>query len=247
MIGAALLAARSALVSGAGRVTVYPVSKNAPAVDMLYPELMFGTPSSDFTSASVIVVGCGLGQTEEAKALVVKALDSNKPVVFDADALNIIAANMPLQDKLLARQAPTVITPHPGEAARLLRRDTKGVTVDRVAACRELAVQSGAIVVLKGVGSIISLRSARAWINPTGTPALATAGSGDVLAGMIGAMFAQGFDMVESVHAAVYLHGLASEGIEAGMTASDIAPNAMAILQDARADGHLKNTDACFI
>lgn len=247
MIGAAILAARAALISGAGRVTVHPLSSQAPAVDMLYPELMFSAAQPDFTTASVIVIGCGLGQSAAAKDLVIKALDSDKPVVFDADALNLIAADMKLQDKLLARQAPSVITPHPGEAAKLLRRETAGVTVDRVAACRELAVQSGAIVVLKGVGSVVSLRSARAWVNPTGTPALATAGSGDVLSGMIGAMFAQGYDMVEAVHAAVYLHGLASEGIEAGMTASDIAPNAMAILQDARADGHLDNKEACFI
>ncbi len=247
MIGAALLAARAALVSGAGRVTLYPLSEHAPAVDMLYPELMMGTDPEGFTSAGVIVMGCGMGQSERAKALVRTALLSDRPLVLDADALNIIAADIKLQDILLARQAPSVLTPHPGEAARLLRRDTAGVTVDRVAAARELAVQSGAIVVLKGAGSVISLRSARAWVNPTGTPALATAGSGDVLAGMIGAMFAQGYDMVECVLAAVYLHGLASEDVEAGMTAGDIAPAAMNILQDARADGHLLNRDACFI
>ncbi len=247
MIGATLLAARVALTSGAGRVTVFPLSDAAPSVDMLYPELMFNHVSARFEEASVIVIGCGLGQSTEAKALVQRALASDKPVVFDADALNVIASDVKLQDQLLARQAPSVLTPHPGEAAKLLRRETAGVNVDRVAACRELATQSGAIVVLKGVGSVVSLRSARAWINPTGTPALATAGSGDVLAGMIAAMFAQGYDMVEAVHAGVYLHGLASEGIEAGMTASDIAPNAMAILQDARVNGTLLNRDACFI
>ncbi len=247
MIGALLLAARAALVSGAGRVTVYPLSSAAPAVDMLYPELMFAQADADFTSASVIVMGCGMGQSEQAKALLIKALDADKPLVLDADALNLIAADVKLQDKLLARQAASVITPHPGEAARLLRRDTAGVTVDRVAAARELAVQSGAIVVLKGAGSVISLRSARAWINSTGGAVLATAGSGDVLAGMIGAMFAQGYDMLEAVHAAVYLHGLSAEGFEAGFTAGDIAPNAMAILSEARLDGHLRNRDACFI
>ena len=119
-------------------------------------------------------------------------------------------------------------------AARLLRRDTAGVTADRVAACRELAVQTGAIVVLKGAGTVISMRSSRTWINPTGSPMLATGGSGDVLAGMIGAMFAQGYDMVESVLAAVYFHGLSAEGLEAGFTAGEIAPNAMALVHDAR-------------
>ena len=119
-------------------------------------------------------------------------------------------------------------------AARLLRRDTAGVTADRIAACRELAVQTGAIVVLKGAGTVISMRSSRTWINPTGSPMLATGGSGDVLAGMIGAMFAQGYDMVESVLAAVYFHGLSAEGLEAGFTAGEIAPNAMALVHDAR-------------
>lgn len=247
MIGASLLAARAALQCGAGRVTLAPLSEKAPAVDPLYPELMMAPAGTIPERASVIVIGCGLGQSDAAKALVRQALSLDKPLVIDADALNIIASDMPLQDALLARQAPSVITPHAGEAARLLRRPIEGVTVDRVAAARELAVQTGAIVVLKGAGSVISLRSARAWINPTGTPALATAGSGDVLAGMIGAMFAQGYDMVEAVQAAVYLHGLASEGIEAGMRASDIAYNAMDILQEARVDGHLKNRDACFI
>ena len=119
-------------------------------------------------------------------------------------------------------------------AARLLRRDTAGVTADRVAACRELAVQTGAIVVLKGAGTVISMRSSRTWINPTGSPMLATGGSGDVLAGMIGAMFAQKFDMVEATLSAVWLHGRAVEGIEAGVTASSVARLAADLLDRMR-------------
>ena len=234
MIGASILAARAALISGAGRVTLECRAEHAPHVDMVYPEIMFATKPVNLEDFDAIVLGCGLGTSAEAKARVIEALNCQKPLILDADALNIIAADIKLQDRVLARRAPTVLTPHPGEAARLLRRDTAGVTADRVAACRELAVQTGAIVVLKGAGTVISMRSSRTWINPTGSPMLATGGSGDVLAGMIGAMFAQGYDMVESVLAAVYFHGLSAEGLEAGFTAGEIAPNAMALVHDAR-------------
>lgn len=234
MIGASILAARAALISGAGRVTLECCAEHAPHVDMVYPEIMFATKPVNLEDFDAIVLGCGLGTSAEAKARVIEALNCQKPLILDADALNIIAADIKLQDMVLARRAPTVLTPHPGEAARLLRRDTAGVTADRVAACRELAVQTGAIVVLKGAGTVISMRSSRTWINPTGSPMLATGGSGDVLAGMIGAMFAQGYDMVESVLAAVYFHGLSAEGLEAGFTAGEIAPNAMALVHDAR-------------
>ena len=234
MIGASILAARAALISGAGRVTLECRAEHAPHVDMVYPEIMFATKPVNLEDFDAIVLGCGLDTSAEAKARVIEALNCQKPLILDADALNIIAADIKLQDMVLARRAPTVLTPHPGEAARLLRRDTAGVTADRVAACRELAVQTGAIVVLKGAGTVISMRSSRTWINPTGSPMLATGGSGDVLAGMIGAMFAQGYDMVESVLAAVYFHGLSAEGLEAGFTAGEIAPNAMALVHDAR-------------
>ena len=234
MIGASILAARAALISGAGRVTLECRAEHAPHVDMVYPEIMFATKPVNLEDFDAIVLGCGLGTSAEAKARVIEALNCQKPLILDADALNIIAADIKLQDMVLARRAPAVLTPHPGEAARLLRRDTAGVTTDRVAACRELAVQTGAIVVLKGAGTVISMRSSRTWINPTGSPMLATGGSGDVLAGMIGAMFAQGYDMVESVLAAVYFHGLSAEGLEAGFTAGEIAPNAMALVHDAR-------------
>ena len=234
MIGASILAARAALISGAGRVTLECRAEHAPHVDMVYPEIMFATKPVNLEDFDAIVLGCGLGTSAEAKARDIEALNSQKPLNLHADAHNNIAADNKLQDKVLARRAPTVLTPHPGEAARLLRRDTAGVTADRVAACRELAVQTGAIVVLKGAGTVISMRSSRTWINPTGSPMLATGGSGDVLAGMIGAMFAQGYDMVESVLAAVYFHGLSAEGLEAGFTAGEIAPNAMALVHDAR-------------
>ena len=232
-IGAGLLAARAAMRLGAGRVTLECLSESAPEVDALMPEIMFDveTPLSAY---DVLVIGPGLGQDERALARLEAALEVQAPLVLDADALNLTAGHMALQDKLLGRRYPTVLTPHAMEAARLLRRDVGAVESDRVAAARELAVQTGAIVVLKGPGSVVALRSGRTWINPTGNAMLASAGTGDVLAGMIGAFFAQGFDMVASTLAGVWLHGVSAHAREAGFTASDVAPRAAQILESMR-------------
>lgn len=232
--GAAILAARAALTMGAGLVTVDALAEDIPAFDPLEPALMFAVEKPDYSKFDVTVLGPGLGRSEAARARVKEALETAHALVLDADALNIIAEELPLQDLLLARREPTVLTPHAMEAARLLRRDVKDVTVDRVAAARELAVQTGAIVVLKGPGTVTTLRSSRAWINPTGSAMLATAGTGDVLAGMIGAMFAQKFDMVEATLSAVWLHGRAVEGLEAGVTASSVARRAADLLNKLR-------------
>ena len=205
MIGAALLCARAASDMGAGTVTLECLAQDAPAVDMVYPQIMM-SQRLDFDKIDVLAIGCGLGKGEKAKARVKDALAFPKPLVIDADALNIIAEDLKLQDDLLAREAPTVITPHPGEAARLLRRSIAEVQVDRVAACRELAVQTGAIVLLKGAGTVISLRSSRTWINPARDSSLAVAGSGDVLTGIIASLFAQKYDMTEAVLAGAYFH-----------------------------------------
>ena len=232
--GAALLAARAGLVTGAGTVTAELLAGHGPEFDPTMPELMFSETPVDFTAFTAAVIGPGLGMSDAAKARLCAALDAEKPLVIDADALNLISADLKLQDRLLARRATTILTPHEMEAARMLRRDVKNVTVDRVAAARELAVQSGAIVVLKGPGTVVALRSSRTWINPTGSPMLSTAGSGDVLAGMIGAFLAQKFDAVESVLSAVYLHGLSAEGRFAGFLAGEIAPAAARILESMR-------------
>lgn len=233
-MGATILAARAALTMGAGLVTVDVLVDPAPAFDPVEPALMFATETPDYSRFDVTVIGPGLGRSDAARARVRAALETAHALVLDADALNIIAEDLALQDLLLARREPTVLTPHAMEAARLLRRDVKDVTVDRVAAARELAVQTGAIVVLKGAGTVTTLRSSRAWINPTGSAMLATAGTGDVLAGMIGAMFAQKYDMVEATLSSVWLHGRSVEGLEAGVTATSVAARAASLLNDLR-------------
>ncbi|MBO5658679.1 MAG: NAD(P)H-hydrate dehydratase [Duodenibacillus sp.] len=225
-VGAALLAGRAALKLGAGKVTIEMMSDRAPVVDPLYPELMITTEACDLSQASCLVVGCGLGFSAKAKERLMAAINTPVPLVLDADALRIMAEDLSVQDAVLARKAHTVITPHPGEAAAILRCPVEKVQADRIQAAREIAIQTGAISILKGIGSVVTLRSSRTWINPTGNASLATAGSGDVLAGMIGATFAQDFDLVSSTLSAVWLHGQSAEGYYAGMTASDIIVSA---------------------
>ena len=233
-IGAAILAARAAIVTGAGRVTVEFMSDKAPAFDAIYPELMIADGEIDLSKTSCNVVGCGMGFSEKARKRLRQAIEAPVPLILDADALRILAEDLSLQDALLARRAHTVITPHPGEAAAIIRSTIEKVQADRIGAARELSIQTGAISILKGAGSVVTLRSSRTWINPTGNAMLATAGSGDVLSGMLGAFFAQGYDMVSATLAAVYLHGKSCEQYAAGVTASDIAPAAAELLNSMR-------------
>lgn len=235
-VGAALLAARAALVMGAGRVTCELISDKAPVVDPLYPELMITTDAYDFSNVDTIVIGCGMGFSEKAKKRFKQALAHEVPLIIDADALRMLADDLTLQDMLLARKSHTVITPHPAEAAAILRCPLKKVIDDRIFAGRELSIQTGAISILKGIGSVVALRSSRTWINPTGNASLATAGSGDVLSGILGAMFAQHFDLVSATLSAVWLHGKSVDGCYAGVTAQEIAPRAASILNAMRSE-----------
>lgn len=227
MVGAALLAARAGLRLGAGRVYVDALDGGL-GVDPLMPELMFGA-APEGAAAPVKVIGCGLGRADAARARLLAALADEAPCVIDADALNLLAADAALFARLREGPGPRALTPHPLEAARLLGVDAAAVQADRLAAAQTLAQRSGAWVLLKGAGSVIA-RGECCWINPTGSPALATAGSGDVLAGVIGALLAQGFDMQCALLGAAWLHGRAAEDADVGLVAGDIAPRAAAAL-----------------
>ncbi len=230
MTGAALLAGRAAAMCGAGR-TYIAFAGEAPALDLEQPELMCRKAQEFDFSTATLVVGTGLGVSSAAKALVTNALASRHAIVVDADALNIIAQDPVLQQTLAARSAASVLTPHPLEAARLLGVTSAEIQSDRVAAARLLAQRLESIVVLKGSGSVIAGPDGLVAINPTGNPGLATAGSGDVLAGVCGALLAQGWPAWEAALAAVWLHGraadiLVEQGIgPIGLTAGElIAP-----------------------
>lgn len=235
MSGAPVLAARAAAKCGTGRVFAAFLDE-APAYDSNHPELMFRRAEDMDLSAGVLVVGPGLGTSRKAHDVLANALHGINPLVLDADALNLISAESGLQHRLAQRGGATVLTPHPLEAARLLQASTGEIQADRTAAARELARRFNAVVVLKGSGSVIARVDGEAVINTTGNPALATAGTGDVLAGICGALLAQDFPAWNAALAATWLHGqaadtLATRGIgPIGMTASELIPAVRTLL-----------------
>ena len=235
MVGAPLLAARAALRLGAGRVYVDCIGAPELRVDPVQPELMF-RPLAGLDGLTACVVGCGLGNDARAHAALAAVLASRCPVVIDADALNLLAVDESLARACIAREAETVLTPQPLEAARLLHTAASPVQNDRVGHALELAGRFGAIVVLKGAGTVIAGPDGCYAINPTGSAALASAGTGDVLAGMIGALLGQCDDAPRAVHGAVWLHGAAADdfGADIGLAATDIAPLAARRLADLR-------------
>jgi hydroxyethylthiazole kinase-like uncharacterized protein yjeF len=175
----------------------------------------------------VWVVGCGLGTDQGAADWLAATLHAARevPTVVDADALLLMATN---PKRVPARKAPWVLTPHPREAAQMLGCDTAAVQADRVAQARRLAAKYSAWVVLKGAGTVVSSPDGRWSVNGSGNAGLATAGTGDVLAGMIGALLAQGLDMDDAVRGGVWLHGAAAQDLSArgigpmGLTASEV-------------------------
>jgi ADP-dependent NAD(P)H-hydrate dehydratase / NAD(P)H-hydrate epimerase len=235
MSGAPILAARAAAQCGAGRVFAAFLDE-APAYDSMHPELMCRRACDMDFSLATLVVGPGLGTSRDAHDLLAKALHADAPLVLDADALNLIAAEPGLRHKLASRHGASVMTPHPLEAARLLQASTREVQADRLAAARELAHRLHTIVVLKGSGSVIANPDGDIMINTTGNPALATAGTGDVLAGMCGALLAQSFPAWQAALAATWLHGQAADTLvrqgigPIGLTAGEFIPVARTLL-----------------
>ncbi|QBE66221.1 NAD(P)H-hydrate dehydratase [Pseudoduganella lutea] len=229
MAGAPVLAGRAALQGGAGRVYLCFAGEPLP-VDAGQPELMC-RPARDIDFAGgVTVAGPGLGNGDEAARLLARAVASRQPLVLDADALNLLAADPALRGAVASRAAPTLATPHPLEAARMLGKPIDAVQADRLAAARTLATMLNACIVLKGSGTVIAAPDGRVAINPTGNAGLATAGTGDVLAGLAGALLAQGWPGWEATLAAVWLHGIAADMLVAegtgpiGLTASELIP-----------------------
>ncbi len=230
MVGAPLMAARAALKLGAGCVHAGVLAENPPTVDFIQPELMLHGASAalQLPNVDVFAVGCGLGTSIAAQKLLYQALKRNAVLVLDADALNLLAKHADLQDDLRNRKAATVLTPHPGEAARLLACDTEAIQADRVAAVKKIAQKFHCSVVLKGADSLCATRHGKLFVNGSGNPGMSSAGMGDVLTGMIAAFIAQGMTADDALLLAVHLHGaagdaLAEKGIGIGMTATELA------------------------
>lgn len=207
MVGASLIAGRAALQQGAGSVTVGVLDERI-AVDYREPRLMFATPESLVEAhLDVLAIGPGMGQATRAHALLEAALAAPCPLVLDADALNLLATDAELANRAARRSASTVLTPHPGEAARLLGVKPADIQASRIDSAQRLAKQYRAHVVLKGAGSVIAHPQGRYAINTSGGPWLAQAGSGDRLTGMVAALLGQGMAAGNALEAAVWLHG----------------------------------------
>ena len=233
--GAILLSAQSALRSGAGMVSVATRSEHVPAALARIPEAMvLGTSSANqlmglLQKVSVLVVGPGLGQAGWGCSLLSAAANAPLPQVWDADALNMLAGER------VSLPADCVITPHPGEAARLLGMSTAQVQADRPAAAHALSKKYTAVVVLKGAGSLVASPDGRLALCHQGHPAMATAGLGDVLAGVIGALLAQGMEAFDAACLAVWLHANAGEQqgkSGRGLAASDLIPAIRQLLEE---------------
>lgn len=229
MVGAPLMAGRAALKLGAGCVHVGLLADNAPAVDLLQPELMLhkAADALKLPGVTVLAIGCGLGRSLAAQKLLYDAIRHPAALVLDADALNLLAERPDLAADLRARKAATVLTPHPGEAARLLHLKTDEVQADRVAAVRQLAQKFGGSVVLKGADSLVATGGGQLHLNRTGNPGMSAAGMGDVLTGMVAAFLAQGMGADDALLLAVHLHGaagdeLAKQQATIGMSATEV-------------------------
>jgi hydroxyethylthiazole kinase-like uncharacterized protein yjeF len=229
MTGAALLAGRAALKLGAGRVHVGFLQDRPIEVDAAAPELMLRRADDVLgLDLDAVLAGPGLGATEHGATLVGAVLASDMPCVLDADALNLIAEDDDLADACERRTAETLLTPHPAEAARLLGITVAEVQADRIAAAKRIASTFNAHVVLKGNGSVLAARDGHWFINASGNPGMASAGMGDVLGGILGALLAQRYTGETALVLGVHLHGAAADALvrsgsgPVGLTAGEL-------------------------
>ena len=225
MAGAAIMAGKAALRCGAGLLkyavpkSIYPIVAGSVFESIYLPlsETCDGRISkpnipfliSEAEKSSAVLVGCGLGVCDDTEKIVFSLIENcTKPMVLDADALNCVAKHPEI---LLKKKAPVIITPHPGEMARLSGLIVQLVNSERERVAADFAQKYGVVTVLKGADTIIAAPSGRVMINNTGNSGMATGGSGDVLAGMVASILAQGATAFDAAAAAVYLHGLSGD------------------------------------
>lgn len=227
MGGAILMAAESACRMGAGLTSVATHAEHVMALMTRRPEVMASSVRSGqelqsaLSKASVVVIGPGLGQSAWSQQMLQAVLATDLPLVLDADALNLVAKSE------VAKRANWVLTPHPAEAARLLKCTTEEITSDRYAAVRRLRQRYGGCVLLKGSGSLIATDDDSVSVVAAGNPGMASGGMGDVLSGVIGGLLAQGFEAGYSLQLAAMLHAVAADreadrSGQRGLLASDL-------------------------
>jgi len=225
--GAARLAGEAALRVGAGLVSIATRSEHAGLMNLSRPELMcHGVGNAEqlavlLEKASVIVIGPGLGQSDWAKELFIATMEAQKPLIIDADGLNLLARSP-------ATNPDWILTPHPGEASRLLSCSTAEIQQDRFASVAAIQAKYDGIAILKGSGTLIASGDEIA-VSTTGNPGMASGGMGDVLAGVIAGLLAQGLSLKNAAQQGVYSHGQAADLAaekdgERGLLASDLMP-----------------------
>ncbi len=230
LAGAARMAGEAAARCGAGLISIATRTAHAGLQAAMRPELMFhGVEQPDdlaplLDRATVIAIGPGLGRSDWSRVMLHAALSSDKPLVVDADGLNLLAIEPAFRENW-------ILTPHPGEAARLLKMTPMEVETDRFAAVEDLALRYGGVAILKGAGSLIASREeGQVALCTVGNPGMASGGMGDVLTGVIAALVAQGLPLFAAAKAGVYLHGWAGDqaalaGGERGLLATDLLPS----------------------
>jgi ADP-dependent NAD(P)H-hydrate dehydratase / NAD(P)H-hydrate epimerase len=253
MVGAAVLAARAALHVGPGKVYVGLAAKNDISVDAINPEIMVRDAKSlaNDKTLTAMAVGMGLGENKPAVKILRDALSLGVPTLLDADALNILSANPSIGGQFQAKMAGNarkywglVLTPHPGEAARLLKTTTAKVQSTRVESAQKIAKKWNAVVVLKGAGTVIATPDGKYVINTSGNPGMASGGMGDALSGMIVGLMAQGLSTWDAAKLGVYLHGAAADAAlhhgmgPLGLTASEVIFEARTMLNSQLEDHH---------
>ena len=238
MCGAEILAARAALRSGAGIVKALVCDKNYSAFTSSVPEAVTipvetavnGAPLfydrtvlSAISSSDALLIGCGLGRSEDAKKLVLRALEiSQIPMVIDADGINALQGGINIIRKA---KAPLILTPHPAEMARLCDTTTDVIQSNRVKYAKRFAVENNCYLVLKGTNTIVATPNGRIFFNTTGNDGLATGGSGDVLSGMIVSRLAQGYAPLDAVLNSVWLHGAVADKLAKAVTTRSMLPS----------------------
>ncbi len=235
MAGAAVFAARAAIKCGSGLVKVCTARQIFPVLQISVPEatcITWDKIKGDLSAFDAVAIGPGMGVGRRTKNILERVLrEYTKTVVIDADGLNTVAGDSRLRQLVKAARAQVIMTPHIGEAKRLLDRgwpaDEKGET-SKEAVAEALLKAYGCIAVVKGAGTLVADPDGEAYTNTTGNPGMATAGSGDVLTGVITSLAGQGLDPFSAARAGVFLHGLsgdlaAEQTGEYGLTASDIA------------------------
>lgn len=238
MHGSLYLAGRAAMMCGAGRVVLASIDDGFSS-DMLMPELLMARPKEVLKSIEeydVVVVGPGLGKDSNAQKIIEKILDiqPSTKFIFDADALNIIAAN-PQWHYQFRALANKIITPHPKEASRLMSCEVGQIQVNRVQSIKHLSEYYNSVTLLKGYASLL-YNGKELFVNPTGNPGLSNAGQGDTLCGIIAACVAQGMSLFDSLRFGVLIHGAAADELSKkfpgliGILATDIGKKARELI-----------------